>query len=314
MHSASRAGKSSPAREPGAGSRKLAVRHKSLGVDHSPIGPELERAARRLGEAGLPDPRREALTILSELTGTTPGAVAAGRLPALRDSDLLQFRQAVARRAAGEPRQYVVGAVGFRRLILRCDRRALIPRPESEGLIDLALSLQPEGRALDLGTGTGCLALALADEGKYDEVVGVDRSESALELARANGKLTGLSVRWLLGDWAEPVRGERFDVIVTNPPYIASAELAGLDASVRQWEPLLALDGGPDGMLAVGAILTGVPALLRRGGWLFMEVDAARAGATAELARGRGWSAVRVLDDLYQRPRYLAARWESDHA
>ena len=278
------------------------------------VSVELDRAVALLQEAGAPDPRREALVLLSELMGSTPGAVAAGRMAALQEWDLVRFHQAVERRVAGEPRQYVVGTVGFRRLILRCDRRALIPRPETEGLVELALRHQPEGRALDLGTGSGCLALALADEGRYGEVVGVDRSQGALDLARSNAETVGLPVRWLLGEWAEPVRGERFDVIVTNPPYIASAELAGLEVSVREWEPVLALDGGPDGLAAVGSILAEVPLVLRRGGWLFMEVDAARAPVTAELARTRGWSAVQVLDDLYQRPRYLAARWESDHA
>jgi release factor glutamine methyltransferase len=280
----------------------------------SVLAGELKQAAEVLTARGLSDPRREALMLWSELAGTTPGTVAAGRGPEPSDEDLIRFRAAVARRATGEPRQYVVGTVGFRRLILRCDQRALIPRPETEGLVDLALRHQPTGRALDLGTGTGCLALALADEGRYDEVVAVDRSEAALEVARANGATTRLPVRWLQGEWVDPVRGEWFDVIVTNPPYIASAELAGLDASVCDWEPVLALDGGPDGLIAVRSILTGVPAVLRCGGWLFMEVDAARGAVTAELARRFGWSEVRVLDDMYRRPRYVAAQWESDHA
>lgn len=275
---------------------------------------ELAFAAVQLRSAGVTTPRREALQFLSEVAGVSPGTILAhaGWDP---DAALLRrFRQAVRRRAEGEPRQYVVGTVGFRRLILGCDARALIPRPETEGLIDLALAHQPTGRALDLGTGSGCLALALADEGAYREVVGVDRSPAALALARENAVRTGLPVRWLEGEWTAPVRGERFDVIVTNPPYIATVEWEGLDRLVRDWEPRLALDGGRDGMAAVRRLLHETPALLRNGGWLFMEVDATRAAASADAARAAGWRAVRVLDDGYQRPRYLAAQWEPHDA
>jgi release factor glutamine methyltransferase len=274
----------------------------------------LHQAIADLAAAGIPEPRREALLIWSELAGPTPGATLV--LPDARlSADLaVRFRQAVARRAAGEPRQYVVGTVGFRRLILGCDRRALIPRPETEGLVDLALARGSTGRALDLGTGSGCLALALADEAAYDEVVGIDRSPAALALARENGTRTGLSVRWVLGDWVKPVSGERFDVIVTNPPYIAAGELRALHSSVRDWEPEMALNGGPDGLAEARRILTLAPAILRAGGWLFMELDAARAAVTAEVATASGWRAVRVLDDLYRRPRYLAAQWEPDNA
>jgi release factor glutamine methyltransferase len=274
---------------------------------------EIGAATTLLAGAGLPDPRREALLIWSELHDSTPGSVLA-RAEAPSPGDVARFREAVRRRSQGEPRQYVVGTVGFRRLVLWCDRRALIPRPESEGLIDLALAHAPAGRALDLGTGTGCLALALADEGAYHEVVGVDRSSDALELARANAGQTGLRVRWELGSWVEPVRGEPFDVIVANPPYIATSELAELDQSVSDWEPALALDGGPDGQNAIRHLLGQSHRVLKHGGWLFMEVDAARARASADLAQASGWRAVRVLDDLYRRPRYLAAQWEPDHA
>jgi release factor glutamine methyltransferase len=278
------------------------------------IQSELACASVQLRSAGVATPRQEALEFLSELADVTPGTVLAGLDWTPNEGLLRRFRKAVRRRAEGEPRQYVVGTVGFRRLILRCDARALIPRPETEGLIDLALAHQPTGRALDLGTGSGCLALALADEGAYREVVGVDVSPAALALARENAVRTGLPVRWLEGEWTAPVRGERFDVIVTNPPYIATSEWEGLDRLVRDWEPRLALDGGSDGMAEVRRLLLESPAVLRSGGWLFMEVDAARAAGSAELARAVGWRAVRVLDDVYQRPRYLAAQWEPHDA
>jgi release factor glutamine methyltransferase len=206
---------------------------------------------------------------------------------------------------------YVTGVAGFRRLTIGCDRRALIPRPETEGVVDLALELARGGRALDLGTGSGCLALALADEGQYDEVTAVDRSAEALALARENAAACGLRVRWLQGDWCEPVAGERFDVVVTNPPYISDPEWGALDPSVRDWEPRLALTGGPDGLADVRKLLAEVPGVLAPSGWLVMEIDSARAEASADLARHAGWTTVRVADDLFGRPRYLVASQES---
>jgi release factor glutamine methyltransferase len=267
-----------------------------------------------LHHAGVPSPRREALLLWSELHDMSPATVLARGEQAVGDLALERFQQAIARRVSGEPRQYVVGTVGFRRLLLRSDSRALIPRPETEGLIELALAQVSTGRALDLGTGGGCIALALADEGSFTEVVGVDRSPDALELGRENGERTGLSVTWKLGDWTNPVQLERFDVVVANPPYIATKELDLLDPSVRDWEPRGALDGGIDGLRAVRRLLREIPSVTRRGGWLFMELDATRARETAELAVAVGWEAVCVRDDLFQRPRYLAAQWGREDA
>jgi len=271
---------------------------------------ELATAAAQLRSAGITASRREALLLWSGLEGSAPGE-ALVRDALVGRALVARFRQAVARRIAGEPIQYVVGNTGFRRLILASDRRALIPRPETEGMVDLALHLAPAGRALDLGTGTGCLALALADEGAYRDVTGIDASEDALSLARENSARSRLEVRWLQGDWTAPVRGERFDVIVTNPPYIATDELAGLDASVTEWEPRLALDGGHSGLDVPRLVLDQAREVAAPGAALVMELDATRARATAEIARALGWTDVKVHDDLFGRPRYLAARQES---
>ena len=271
---------------------------------------ELATAAAQLRSAGITASRREALLLWSGLAGSAPGE-ALVRDALVGRALVARFRQAVARRIAGEPIQYVVGNTGFRRLILASDRRALIPRPETEGMVDLALHLAPAGRALDLGTGTGCLALALADEGAYRDVTGIDASEDALSLARENSARSRLEVRWLQGDWTAPVRGERFDVIVTNPPYIATDELAGLDASVTEWEPRLALDGGQSGLDVPRLVLDHAREVAAPGAALVMELDATRARATAEIARALGWTDVKVHDDLFGRPRYLAARQES---
>ena len=153
--------------------------------------------------------------------------------------------------------------------------------------------------------------LIRTDEGRYAEVTGVDRSSAALALARENAAACGLQVRWLEGDWCEPVAGERVDVVVTNPPYISEPEWEGLDPSVRDWEPRGALTAGPDGMVEVRRLLAEVPPVLAPGGWLVMEIDSARGAASAEAARRSGWTSVRVTDDLFGRPRYLVARRES---
>jgi release factor glutamine methyltransferase len=260
--------------------------------------PDLEWAAGRLASARYPDPRRAARRLRDDLAERT--GVADGNPPA--------WREAVERVVRGEPIPYVTGLAGFRRLTLGCDRRALIPRPETEGLVDLALRLAPTGRVLDLGTGSGCIALALADEGTWDDVTGVDASLEALALARENGARTGRAVRWLAGSWCGPVAGERFDVILTNPPYIATGEWERLDPSVRDWEPRQALDGGPDGLDAVRIVLAQARGVLGPGGWLFMEVDARRAAATASLARALDWDEVGIHHDVFGRARYLAAR------
>jgi release factor glutamine methyltransferase len=272
---------------------------------------ELAAAAAQLRTAGITASRREALLLWSGLDGSAPGDVLIRDSLTGRGALVARFREAVARRIAGEPIQYVVGVTGFRRLVLGTDRRALIPRPETEGIVDLALRLAPSGRALDLGTGTGCLALALADEGAWRDVTAIDASEDALSLARENGERSGLEVRWLLGDWAAPVRSERFDVIVCNPPYIATGELAGLDRSVTDWEPMLALDGGPDGLDVPRRVLVEAREVAAPGAALVMELDASRAADTADLARALGWTDITVHDDLFGRPRYLAARQET---
>ena len=272
---------------------------------------ELAAAAAQLRTGGITASRREALLLWSGLDGSAPGDVLIRDSLTGRGALVARFREAVARRIAGEPIQYVVGVTGFRRLVLGTDRRALIPRPETEGIVDLALRLAPSGRALDLGTGTGCLALALADEGAWRDVTAIDASEDALSLARENGERSGLEVRWLLGDWAAPVRSERFDVIVCNPPYIATGELAGLDRSVTDWEPMLALDGGPDGLDVPRRVLVEAREVAAPGAALVMELDASRAADTADLARALGWTDITVHDDLFGRPRYLAARQET---
>ncbi|HEV8598845.1 MAG TPA: peptide chain release factor N(5)-glutamine methyltransferase [Gemmatimonadales bacterium] len=270
----------------------------------------IDGAAARLRAGGVLKPRREANRLWAWLNRMSPGEAYFSRERSSDAALVKAYEAAVERRLAGEPMAYVLGHTGFRNLEIRCDRRALIPRPESEGLIDHALSRVRSGRALDLGTGTGCLALALADEGAFDSVIAVECSAAALELAAENRVLTGKPIRLIQSDLGAALRAERFELLVTNPPYLTEAEYLGLDESVRRWEPRLALASGADGLDATRRILRDGTALLAPGGWLVMELDSMRSGIVTELAHQAGYREVAVWDDLFGRPRYLTARRE----
>ncbi|HSB53983.1 MAG TPA: peptide chain release factor N(5)-glutamine methyltransferase, partial [Gemmatimonadales bacterium] len=268
----------------------------------------LDAAATRLRAAGIEDPRREARRIwndLEELAGRSPDPDReAEPVPAAAAA----FQAAVERRADGEPLAYVTGLAGFRRLTLLVDRRVLIPRPETEGLVELVLARCSTGRVADVGTGSGCIALALADEGRFTLVAGIDRSPHALEVARANRRRTGTPIALVQGDLLEAVATGSLDAVVSNPPYLTEREYRGLDASVREWEPREALASGEDGMGATVQVILDARRVTRRGGWLALEVDASRAPAVAEAATAAGWSEVTVHMDLFDRARFVLAR------
>jgi len=218
------------------------------------------------------------------------------------------LRDAVRRRAGGEPLSHVTGRTGFRTLILRTDRRALIPRPETEGLVDLLLGRIRTGRVLDVGTGTGCLALSLAAEGDFELVTAVDASAEALGLARENRDALGLPVALIRGDLCGPLVEHSMDAVISNPPYLTEREYAELDPSVKAWEPAEALVSGPDGLHATVRLLGETRKVLRPGGWLAVEVDCTRAGEAAARAESLGWMDVAIHADLFGRERYLLAR------
>ena len=264
--------------------------------------------ARRLQQAGVAEPRREAIRLW---TGVTTGNAADVVLRAEQPVDgatETRYERAVVRRSAGEPLAHVAGLIGFRKLDLISDARALIPRPETEGLIDLLLERVRTGRIVDVGTGSGCIALSLLQEGSFDEVVAVDRSAAALALAKLNCESTGLRPRLVQGDMCQPLRERAFDALVSNPPYLTEAEYRDLDPSVGEWEPELALISGTDGMSATRRLLDEGRDVLCPGGWLALEVDCTRAAATAAEAGALGWQDVSVHVDLFGRERYLLAR------
>jgi len=280
----------------------------------------LKDAADRLAAAGLPRSRREATMLWAAVAGagTKPGDVWLQQDQEPAVALVERFWRAVERRSSGVPFAYAVGRTGFRTLDLQLDARALIPRPETEGLVDLVLRTMREtghgkretwGAVADIGTGCGCIALALAVEGDFERVIAVERSADAAALARENVALVRppVPVEVREGDLLAPLAGQRYRAIVSNPPYLTEAEHAELDPAVRLFEPREALVSGVDGLTATRALLAGARALLAPGGFVALEIDERRADAVRALALRHDWSRVAVYDDLFGRPRFLLA-------
>ncbi len=268
----------------------------------------LEEVSGRLRRSGVEHPRREAHRLLGDLAGLESGATVLHTERAVPGGLRERVLRAADRRANGEPIAYVTGRAGFRHLELTVDPRVLIPRPETEQLVDLVLAEAADGRLVDVGTGSGCIALSVAAEGHDVAVAGIDCSPEALAVARENALRLGLVVEWLEGDLLAPVRGRLFDVVVSNPPYLAMEEHRVLDASVKAWEPSGALVGGVDGLEVIRRLLRDGLEAVRPGGLLALEIDSSRAAATAALAAAAGWQDVAVIRDLFGRDRFLTAR------
>jgi release factor glutamine methyltransferase len=275
-----------------------------------PLGRLIGQGAERLRRSGVPGSRREALRIWSELTGAPFAHPLVDPTIEVQEEPALQFQAAIERRSAGEPLAYVTGTSGFRHLTLRADRRALIPRPETEGLVELLLQRVLQGVVADVGTGSGCIALSLALEGRFQAVLAIDCSTDALELARQNSaSVPGSSlVGFVQGDLTRPLRPESLDALISNPPYLTDGEYAGLESSVRDWEPELALKAGSDGLEPTASLLRDGMKALRPGGWIALEVDCSRAEIIRSMASGYGWQEVSLHQDLFGRERYLLAR------
>lgn len=227
--------------------------------------------------------------------------------------ELAAFRERLRRRARREPLQYIDGSAAFRELLLKVDRRVLVPRPETEELVQAVLDWARGRRNLhgvDVGTGSGAIALSLATEGPFARMVATDVQPDALALARENHAALApdAPVEFRSGDLLAPVAGERFDVVVSNPPYVREDERDSLDAQVREWEPAPALFAGEDGLDVIRRLVAGAPDALRPGGLLALEVGAAQGTAVAGLIRADGrYSNERVLPDLAGRDRIVLA-------
>ncbi|MEJ1977383.1 MAG: peptide chain release factor N(5)-glutamine methyltransferase [Acetobacteraceae bacterium] len=259
--------------------------------------------------AALDSPRREAQRLLAHATGLDLAAL-------LRDRDRVVdapgFEAMVARRAAREPLALITGRQGFWSLDLAVSADTLIPRADSESLIEAALEAFPDRavrRVLDLGTGTGCLLLAALTEFRAAWGVGVDLAPAAAALAKRNAESLGLADRcaMLAGDWATALHGT-FDLVLSNPPYIEAAAVAGLMPEVSRYEPRRALDGGPDGLAAYRRILAALPDLLAPGGVAILELGAGQEADVADLARSGGLAPGTARADLEGIPRALPVR------
>jgi release factor glutamine methyltransferase len=274
------------------------------------IADELSRAS-----GSLEDPK-EASALWAAVSGMKPAEVWLKRETEPAPDVVKQFWKAVEQRKQGLPFAYTVGRVGFRTLDLAIDPRALIPRPETEGLVELVLrhgkgetGNGKGGLAADIGTGSSCIALSLAVEGDFERIVAVERSPAAAALARENveriAPKTPVEIREgnLLGPLVD--KGERgvYRVIVANPPYLTEREFNELDRSVREFEPREALVSGSTGLDATRGLFAGAAMLLERGGLLALEIDERRADAVRALGRDYGWD-VAIHNDMYGYPRY----------
>jgi release factor glutamine methyltransferase len=271
--------------------------------------------------SGLEDPTREARDLIAALLDEPRHWT---QLHASDETDDQVWDRAMTsarKRAAGAPLAYAVGRANFRSLTLAVDERVLIPRPETELLVDLVLQRRSTGVAMDVGTGSGAIAIALAKEGKFSRVLATDISVDALEVARVNAVACGVELEFM------PVVGHRssdgsrrpkaedrsLSVVVSNPPYIAYSEAAELPSDVRDWEPAVALFSGRNGLSATAEIVAQAAASLKGGGLLALEVDVRRASLVAELMASDGrYENVCIELDLTGRERFVLATRRGD--
>ena len=273
----------------------------------------LDKAARELGEAGIGDARHEARLLAAHVLGVTPEAVLRGQQGVFHGEQAAGFSSCVNARAARRPMAQILGRREFWSLPFRVTEKTLDPRPDSETLIEAVLDMVTDREApvriLDLGTGTGCLLLALLHALPCATGVGVEVSVDALEVARGNGEALRMAERaqFLAGDWGSGLE-EMFHVIVANPPYIPSAGIPGLEPEVASYEPRLALDGGEDGLACYRALLADVTRLLVPWGRLFLEVGAGQAQSVASLCAGHGLTVTGTARDLAGVPRCVVSQ------
>ena len=280
--------------------------------DNLTVGAALDAGARQLSGLGA-DARREAEFLLAVALDCSRGELLARREVAVAAGAAQRYRASLVRRAQGEPLAYVTGRKEFWSLDLNVDARVLVPRPETELLVEFALqvlAVDARPRVLDLGTGSGAIALAIASERPHARVTATDVSADALTVALQNAERLELgNVTFEIGDWYEPVGAMHFDLIVSNPPYVASQDAALRGDGVLA-EPRLALTPGPRGLEAIERIAAGARGHLRNGGWLAIEHGLVQAEAVAALFSAHGLSTIRSLRDLAGHHRVTAGRLE----
>ena len=271
------------------------------------VGEVLRRATEYLAGKGVESPRLDSEHLLGKATGLSRVEIYMHHERPLSEAERDVYRELVRRRGEREPLAYVLGEWGFRRLTLKTDRRALVPRPETEVVVERCLALLdggPSPRVLDVGTGTGAIALAIADEHPDARVTALEVSDDALALARENAELTGIRVEFVQGDLIGGLGDAEYDLVVSNPPYVTQEEIETLQPEVRDWEPRLATVGGEHTRLIAEHALEA----LRPGGHLVLEVADTRAGDAVGLLEELGYDEVRLTEDLAGRDRIVEGR------
>ena len=273
--------------------------------------PDAPSAARLLAQARAAIDAVDAEHLLLHVLARPRSWLFAHADDAVTATEAAAFRALVERRAQGEPVAYLTGTQGFWSLELAVTPATLIPRPETERLVELALERLPAGvavRVADLGTGSGAIALAIARERPQAQVIATDASAAALDVARANAERNRVrNVQFRQGDWLMPLAGERFDLIASNPPYIADGD-PHLCAGDLRFEPPTALSSGADGLDAIRVIVRDAPACLRPGGWLLLEHGWDQGDAVRALLQGGGYGDVATEQDLEARDRISLGR------
>jgi release factor glutamine methyltransferase len=271
----------------------------------------LRRATDFLAARGVANARLDAEVLLADVLGVDRVGVYLNFDRPLSVAEISGYREAIRRRGRRHPLQHLRGRQEFWSREFVVDARALVPRADTEILLEAALEdarRRERPRILDLGTGSGILAVTLALELPEATVVAVDRSTDALDLARENAARLGARVEFREGDLFAPVASESFDLVASNPPYVARAEIERLEPEVRDHEPRLALDGGHDGLEVIRRIVAEAPSRLVPGGTLLLEIGAGQKGAVAALLRDAGFVAIESRLDLSGIDRTLVAR------
>ena len=280
-----------------------------MSEDAPTLGEILRKSEEFLVRKGIENARGDARRLMAHGLSITPMQVMLQFERPLTPPEVAALRALVVRRGGNEPLQHIEGSVGFRHLDIRCDARALVPRPETELLVEEALS-RLKGlfkiRVHEVGVGSGCIGLSLRHERADLRVTGSDISSRALDLARANALRLGIWFPLWRGNLLEGVKPGRLDAVVSNPPYIPSREIPGLAAEVRA-DPRLALDGGEDGLDAIRALVRQAAGALKSGGWLLVEHGHDQGASTRALCAD-GWADVETRRDLSGTDRFLAAR------
>ena len=277
------------------------------------IDEALSKAAQLLRDAGVPEARREAAALLSFTIERDRTFLISHSDHLLSETDFNSFRDRINRRSRGEPLQYITAQQDFYGRVFRVSPAVLIPRPETELLVEAALELvgaEQSATICDVGTGSGCIAITLACERVNLKCVALDISASALEIAKQNAVAMKVDSRitFLLSDCFDAVTDEAFDLIVSNPPYVAADVVSGLQREVKDHEPMVALTPGADGLSVIKRLIDQAPGLLRKDGHLLLEIGFDQGEAVQRLADSRTWHLVDIRPDLQGIPRIVILR------